>query len=632
MKTYTRRIYFLLATYLLALFILSGARMLFFLLNKSRFSAVAGNDLIASLFYGIRFDMITSSIINALFILLLLLPVSFLYHKRFRGFLKALFLGTNLLALACNMVDIAYFPFILRRSTAETFFFFFQKNDTTTLLPLFLKDFWYLFLLFFVFAWLLNYLYKIIEQKLLDPFEKEKTYTPYVFLKSVYLLFGIGLNILIIRGGTQLIPLGIIDAGNFVKPSCVPIVLNTPFCLIKSGELYTIEEKRYLNPKEADALFLPIQGSVAREKKIISKNVVLIILESFSKEFTGLGKRQSYTPFLDSLMQYSLVYTRAFANGKRSIEGIPAIVASIPSFQSDYISTVYSNNKITSLANLLKKQGYHSSFFHGGTNGTMNFNGFCATAGFDRYFGRNEFGNEKEYDGSWGIWDEPFLQAMVQELGKEQQPFFSSVFTLTSHHPFQIPEAFKNQFPEGKLPITKCIQYTDYALRRFFAEAKKSDWFSNTLFIFTADHTGPSEDPFYSNPCGNYEVPLFFYQADNLLKGRDSLVTQQLDIMPTTLGLLKYPDTYFSFGLNVRDSLQQQKRFAINYYNGFYQYFTEQTLIQFNGNEIQGVYHYKKDSLLVHNLAGKEKISDKSVKAFIQQYTQDVIHNRMHIP
>jgi len=631
MKLYRTRLAFLLAAYILSLFIFTDARILFFILNKSKFVGVTAADFTQTLFYGLRFDTITATIINALFIFLVAFPISFLQFKNFRTALKVIFLSTNLISLAINMVDMAYYPYTLRRSTAEIFSFFFKKNDVSTLLPLFLKDFSYLFVIFILFAFIINGLYKIIENKILSPFIKEENTAKTVSIKSGNFILIIGLSILSIRGGFQLIPIGIIDAGNFVKPSCVPLVLNTPFCIIKSGVLSTLTEKVYMSNEEANAIINPIKKYKYADADFKNKNVVVVILESFSKEFTKLGKRKSYTPFLDSLMDNSLVYTNAFSNGKRSIEGIPAIVASLPSFDFDFISTVYSNNKIMSLASTLKTKGYNSSFFHGGSNGTMNFNGFCGSAGYDTYFGRNEYNNEKDYDGNWGIWDEPFLQRMAQELDTQQQPFLSTVFTLNSHHPFMIPDKYKNKFPEGKMPIQKCIAYTDYALQQFFNVAKKSKWFANTIFIFVADHSGPSEDAVYANSYGNYQIPLFFYMPDNSLKATDNKVAQQLDIMPTVLNMLHYNQPFFSFGNNLNDTTQTNKRFAINYYNGFYQYFNDETFIQYNGKDLLGSYNYRTDSTLTINFANDKKPSVKNVQAFMQIYYYDIIHNKMSV-
>ena len=622
----------MLAGFLLSLFILTGTRILFFLLNKSNFAGITTADFFEILFYGLRFDIATASMLNTLFIFLVVFPVSYFQSKKFRTVVKVVFISSNLIALALNMIDTAYFPYVLRRSTADTFSFFFEMNDASALLPLFLKEFWYLFALFILLSVLLNRLYNFIEKKYLFPFEKEESGKKPVLQKSLCFVLIAGLTILGIRGGTQLIPLSIIDAGNCVKISYTPLILNTPFCVIKSGVLYTIDEKKYMPEAEAATLVNPLKKYNYTDADFKNKNVVLVILESFSKEFTKLGRRKSYTPFLDSLMDYSLVYTNAFANGKRSIEGIPAITASIPSFGIDYITTVYSNNKIMSLANTLKTKGYTSSFFHGGTNGTMNFDGFCSTAGYTNYFGRTEYNNEKDYDGEWGIWDEPFLQYTAHELDKHTQPFFSTIFTLNSHHPFIIPQKYKSKFPEGKLPVQKCIAYTDYALQQFFNTIKKSKWFANTLFIFVADHTGPAvEGDIYNTQFGIYKIPLFFYTPDNALKGTDNMLAQQIDIMPTTLNMLKYNKPFFSFGTNLTDSAQNKNRFAINYCNGAYQYFSGEEVQLFNGEKLVGLYNFIIDTNLNYNMVQDFKRSDKQVKAFIQTYTHDVIHNKLSI-
>lgn len=622
--------WFVIWTWLLALFLLTDARLIFYLYHQQRFEG----GLWQSLLYGLRFDMVAATALNGLFIFLAALPVSFFHLRGFRLTMKTIFMLANAIGLLGNFVDTAYFPYTLRRSTPDAITFFLEKNEAGTLLPVFLVDFWHLVLIFVAYLFLLSWLYNLLQRRLLFPYAKEPNSLRAGAAKTIAFFVIAGLSVLGIRGGTQLIPLSIIDAGNFVNARYVPLVLNTPFCFIKSGVLYTLDEKQYMSDAEADKLCNPVKQYHFPDSAFRQKNVVYIIVESLSKEYTGLGKRKSYTPFLDSLFGHGLVFTNAFANGKRSIEGIPAVVASMPSFQYDYISTVYCNNQIASIGNVLKSKGYRSSFFHGGSNGTMNFNGFCATAGFDTYFGRSEYGNEQDYDGDWGIWDEPFLQRMALELGKEKQPFVSTVFTLSSHHPYEIPEKYKGKFPEGTLPIHKCIAYADYCLQRFFATARRQPWFSNTLFVLTADHTGVSEDPFYSNSCGNYQVPLCFYLPDNSLKGTDPYVAQQIDILPTTLALLGYNKPFFAFGNNLLDSTLRDERWAINYYNICYQYFTNDELLHFDGTRAIGYYHYKNDSLLAFNRPPSPQMEAilRRAKACIQQYNNRVIHNRTVAP
>ena len=204
------------------------------------------------------------------------------------------------------------------------------------------------------------------------------------------------------------------------------------------------------------------------------------------------GEKPISTDFIKEWREFIL--QNAYANGKRSIEGIPAIIGGIPALLSDpFITSAYSSNTITTIPSLLKQKGYTSTFFHGGTNGTMGFDNFSRSSGFDHYFGRTEYDNDDDFDGSWGIYDEPFLQQAALEIDKMKLPFLAVLFTLSSHHPYKIPDKYVNQFPEGTLPLHQSIAYADFSLKRFFETALKMSWFSNTLFVITADHTSSTE-------------------------------------------------------------------------------------------------------------------------------------------
>ena len=362
----------------------------------------------------------------------------------------------------------------------------------------------------------------------------------------------------------------------------------------------------------------------------LKTNKIIIV----SLVYVSNGKKNGYTPFIDSLIGQSLTFVNAFSNGKTSIQGIPSIVASTPSWMNEpYISSPYGSNQIKSIAGLLKKQGYYTAFFHGGTNGTMGFDGFSRLAEFDQYFGRTEYNNEKDYDGSWGIWDEEFLQYTANTINHQQQPFFATLFTLTSHHPYPIPEKYKGKFKEGKLPIEKTIAYSDYSLRMFFETAKKMAWFKNTLFILTADHTGITVDRFYQNKVGNNTIPILYYLPESDLKGIDYTTTQQIDIQPSILDYLNYPFNYFSFGKSVFDSTSTHQ--ALMYNSGVYQLVEGNYALEFNGEKATELYNFDTDSLLKQNLILKNpeqaKKMEGKAKAIIQMYQQSMIKNKMVI-
>jgi phosphoglycerol transferase MdoB-like AlkP superfamily enzyme len=166
---------------------------------------------------------------------------------------------------------------------------------------------------------------------------------------------------------------------------------------------------------------------------------------------------------------------------------------------------------------LLKCKGYGSAFFHGGINSSMGFSAFAAQAGFDKYYGKDEYNNDRDYDGIWGIWDEEFLQFFAEKLNDMPQPFCTAVFTLSSHHPFKLPQRHESRFPEGSDPLTKCISYTDYALRRFFETAQTQSWYANTLFVITADHASHPLHAEYETSVGQMSVPIIYFAPNGVL-------------------------------------------------------------------------------------------------------------------
>ena len=215
------------------------------------------------------------------------------------------------------------------------------------------------------------------------------------------------------------------------------------------------------------------------------------------------GTYKGYTPFLDSLISVSKTFTVSIADGHKSIEAMPSVLASIPSLETPYIISPYANNTIQGLAELLGNKGYYTAFFHGAPNGSMGFDSFSKMAGFQDYYGKDQYPNPEDFDGVWGIWDEPFFKFFEHKLDNFKRPFFVSIFSVSSHHPFKVPEKYEGKFKKGPVPILQTIGYTDMALREFFNAASKEPWFDSTLFVLTADHTNELVHEVYQNDFGN---------------------------------------------------------------------------------------------------------------------------------
>ena len=393
-----------------------------------------------------------------------------------------------------------------------------------------------------------------------------------------------------------------------------------------------LKEKNYFKPEIAKSYF-DAKTSLSADSANY-KNVVVIILESFSREYIGYYNNfKGYTPFLDSLMRQSLVCQHAYANGKKSIEGIPAVLSGIPALaDKPYILSQYGSQKGNSIASLLSQQGYDCSFYHGGHPGTMGFDAYAEMANFDSYIDLSAYPDkEKDYDGKWGIFDEPFLQFYKAELDAKQAPFFSAVFNLSSHHPYTIPEQYKDTFEKGPLAIHESIGYSDFALQQFFKEAEKSAWFNNTLFVITADHTFKATHKTYQNANGLYAIPLMFFSPTDSLGNSIDKVCQQADVLPSIIDYLNIDTSFVSFG----NSIWNDKGFAVNYLNNIYQYFEEGHLLQFNGEESIALYAVEKDSLLKNNLLLQRpelhQKMENHLKAYIQEYNHRMIHNKLEL-
>ena len=623
MTTYKLQILTLVKRISLLCLIFSLSRLLFYLFNTVHFQNLEAEEIFSVFFYGLRFDIFSIMVCNSLFILLSIIPSNFIFNNTYQKILKRLFIISNSIFLSFNFIDMAYFRFIGKRSTFDLFNQIGGQTDVIKQLPYYLRDFWLIIVLFIITIFILTKFYPKLKIVKPEYIYSKKNIISY----SLSIIIICSLTVLSLRGGIQRVPIDFADAGNYAKPQHVSLVLNSSFTLIKSFSRQVLEEYSFFSLKTAFNSILPVKHY---KNKIFKKqNVVFIILEGFSKEYTGIGHRKSITPFLDSLMLNSLVFTNAWANGTKSIEGIPAILASIPSLNNDpFINSPYCSNTINSMASVLKTKGYKTAFFHGGINGTMNFDVFAKQSGFDNYYGKNEYNNENDFDGNWGIWDEPYLNYCAKTIEKFSSPFFASIFTLSSHHPYKIPEKLAGKFPKTDLENSESIGYADYALRKFFETASKMNWFAGTLFVLTADHTSISSDPFYANTLGQHAIPIIFYKQDGSYKGINNRLIQHIDIMPSVLDTLGFSEPFFSFGKSIFSDKSED--YALFYDSGSHFLVNDSMFFAYTNFKPTQIIRFLNDSSLSKNLKIVNTTqADNYLKKFSQVYNWSVIHNKM---
>jgi phosphoglycerol transferase MdoB-like AlkP superfamily enzyme len=623
---------------LLIMMLFTLCRIGFFLFNFKMFPGVSPAQFLTILKGGLAFDISAIVYINLLFILLSIIPLDIRYGDIYKSALKYIYFITNGIAIAMNGMDFVYYRFVDKRATADVFETFENETNLGKLFFRFLFDYWPATLFTLSLWFLMVYLYNRVTPEKPAPRSRIAYYVINVLMIPGVLALVIGAA----RGGYKhsTRPVTISNAARYVKtPRDVAIVLNTPFSFFRTFDKKALVRYKFFDDNKLTGLYNP-HYKPAPEKPFSNENVVIIILESFAREYIGSlnpdlegGKYEGYTPFIDSLISVSLTFDVSLANGKKSIDAMPSILASVPSLETPYTISHYANNKINGLPGLLKRKGYYTAFFHGAPNGSMGFDSFARVAGFDDYFGLDQYPYKTDFDGMWGVWDEPFFKFFAEKMDSFKEPFMTSIFSVSSHHPFKVPEQYEGKFKKGPAPIVEVVGYTDFALHELFDRISESTWFRNTLFVITADHTNESIHPEFQNNFGSYCVPVIFYRPGSNLTGIKPKIAQQIDIMPTILNFLNFDEEYIAFGNNLLDDSYES--FAFNTSGTNYHLYMKDHILEMIDNKSIGLFNYKANRFLENNLLGAKPDfqlqMEEKLKAIIQTYNSRLIDNNMII-
>jgi phosphoglycerol transferase MdoB-like AlkP superfamily enzyme len=616
------------------------SRVLFFAFNTHLFAVDNFAVLLKLCYYGMAFDTTALLYINSLFIVLSVLPLTVNTKAGYQKGIAILYFVTNFLAYATNFVDIIYYRFSQVRSTKATLDVLTDETNKKTLLAHFTWAYWYVIVIYIICCLCWAWLYYRVKLK------SSPVKPSVVYFSTSLAAFLILLALVIggIRGDFKhsTRPINMVDAYKHVTvPNQGDIILNTPFAIFRTLTSNNFKIQHWTNEAYISTNIKPIKQY--NSNPAARPNVVIIILESMAREFWGSMNKdvaipgfKSYTPFLDSLSNNSLIFTNAYATGRQSIHAMSSILAGIPTFQTAFTSSPYAKQKIQSIVSICDSLGYQTSFFHGAANGSMGFQGFGNILGFKNYYGRNEYNNEQDFDGVWGIWDEKFFQFMGKTISTQKQPFMATLFTLSSHDPYQMPEKYKTRFTGGPLVIDKCVQYTDQSLREFFNYAKTQPWYSNTIFVITADHTSQTYYPEYSKPINRFAVPILFYSANPAyaLKGVRTDVASQMDIYPTLADLVGYHKPFRSWGRSLVSNLPAELPRVINSTGNIYQLMQGNYTYLFDGKNITGIFAAA-DKGLEKNLMGGTLNAEMNTgmldcKAFVQDYADRVVHGKLN--
>ena len=634
------------------------ARIVYLLENWSYFSQNLNIDhLLEILGGGLVFDTSAILVTNIPYIVMMLFPLHLKENATYQKACRGVYLAINGLALAMNLCDAVYFRYTMRRTTGTIFDEFSNEGNLGGVILTETLRHWYLLLIFAILVWLMYRLYRNtnLHHKKLCWWRYDIAVLLSMAAFAPFVVAGI-------RGGfaTAVRPITISNANQYVdRPIEAALVLNTPFSIYRTFDTAVFVVPDYFkDEKQMEAIYSP-EHIPNDTMPFTKKNVVVLIVESFGREYIGAlnkdlenGQYKGYTPFVDSLIGKSVTFKYSYCNGRKSIDGMPSILSSIPMFVEPFFLTPASMNEVSGIAKLLADEGYQTAFFHGAQRGSMGFMAFARSTGFQNYYGREDydedsrFGGDDDFDGMWAIWDEPFLQYYATKMSEMKEPFMTAVFTASSHHPYEIPDKYKDVYPEEGIIMHKCIRYTDMALAKFFATASRQPWFNNTIFVLTSDHTNMSDHDYYQTDLGGFCSPIIIYEPGNPERQPEvqDKIAQQIDILPTVMGMLHYQKPYFGFGIDVLNT-PGEETWAVNYLNGIYQYVKYGHVLQFDGQETKAVYSLT-DSLMQHNLllestavANSSHFTSHSsldemeseLKAIIQQYMSRMTQDRLQI-
>jgi phosphoglycerol transferase MdoB-like AlkP superfamily enzyme len=414
-------------------------------------------------------------------------------------------------------------------------------------------------------------------------------------LYSAWLLWLLACLILPIRGGWQQIPLNQSDVYFSEKTFANHASVNVSWNLMYSISKRNYDKKNpypYFSDSLAQSLVKDLYIYKEPEKqqnqaspsllRVKKPNVLFIILESYTGKLVGcLDGEKGVTPNLDRIAREGILFDSLYASGDRSEKGLVALLSAYPvQTTTSIIKTPRKTEKLPHLNKVLKPLGYATSYYYGGELAFANIKSYLLNAGYDRLLSKYDF-DSQDYNSKWGVHDHILFNRVLQDLEKEKQPFFSTVFTLSSHEPYDVPIPAHFPGTDEATLFKNAMYYTDQALGKFWEEARRQPWWDNTLVVIAADHGHrlPGNDA--NDMPSKFRIP-FILAGGALASGGQvvSTIGSQTDIVPTLLAQMGLPTEAFPWGRNLL--APGAPSFAFYVFNDGFGFLTPQGVLTFD--------------------------------------------------
>lgn len=623
---------------LILLFVFSFFRLIFFIYYYQYFLNVSASEIFVSFLAGIRFDLSAIMMFSGIFILLLNLPGKLKFAVYYVRIVLLFYFFTIILVILILAGDIFYYDFVKRRLSYEVFNLFKAIPELAIIV---LDKYFFALLSFLIFIIILGYIwFKYI------PKSKFK-YKYNLFGDIFYFIIIIGLIIVSIRGGFQLKPLRESYAFRNENISIGHLTLNPVFTIIRTINRGNLQDYKFLDEAEAVQVvrtllkdhnedFISEEYPLMRKKDFVAMqneklNIIIFVMESWAGD-TYLIDNGKATPFFNKLMKNGKYFKRFFSSGQRTIQGIQAIVGSIPNVvYDDILGSPIEQHSLRQLGSILKESGYQTIFIHGARAGSMGFEAYSKLAGFDKYVSKEDFDlSQVQEDGTWGIFDHYVFERANDEFVKIKKPFLGVIVSLSSHAPYTLPskefEYYNSSVENYK--FLNSLKYSDWSLEQFFTKAERSDYFKNTIFIITADHTeGRREKNLYES----FHIPCLLYSPNHIGSGIENSIHSQLDILPTILDILKIEAVHSSFG---KSMLSSCNGFAFFSTGNLFGWLKDKWLLVGDSEKPIGLYDIENDpELYVNQLISKKDLVEilrREKFAYLQTAVSILKNNKLY--
>jgi phosphoglycerol transferase MdoB-like AlkP superfamily enzyme len=610
------------------LFLYSIHRMLFLFNNPGVSRTAPWREIVHAFGFGVRFDLVAVFLISAPLIALAYFPWPGRIPGSLARWFDRFFLLLHTPFIFLNCADLEYFEFTGRRITMDIFRMHGDIRDQAGQL---LVHYWQVPLwtvLSVAFLWWVCRAVPLPERR------------PASIVQRLFLFAAASLmTVLLIRNSFQSKPLMVPHAFTYRTPQVGNLALNTPVGFLQSFRVLqgkSLPRTAYFGSLREYWSLLDPGTRISRPRNL--QNIVVIIVESLSSSYVGAENPGSdLTPFIDQLARSGLHFRNFYAAGRRTIFALPALFAGVPGLMDEGVfNSTYRGDSFFGLGHTLQENGYRTAFFHGARNGSMGLDFAAKMVGFQEYFGKDEFqswpgARREDYDGDWGIFDEPFLGFVADRLDGFREPFAAGILTLTTHQPYAIPKKYEREFPAARDPMARSVRYLDRSLSGFFESARTKPWFRNTLFIITADHTHSPPGPVHSDLLLQHDIPLILYHPSRHLPAADTeKVGYQGDLSPTVLDYLGIdPPKRTVFG---RSLFRDQPGVAMFRSSGAYALVRNDFVVTFSDASGPRLFRYPNgpgERLEEVNAPVLQEQHAKILKAFVQHHNNGLLDNRL---